>query len=221
MKGVYNLRPPVPRYNEMWDADIVLTFLKHMYPAKKLPLLQLSMKLAVLILLVSGRRGQILQSLSIDNMTTGRSKIVFNIPANLAKEGRQGYKVQPLTLKKFTDKRLCVYNYMQVYLNRTLELRGNVKQVFITTKKPHKAVTRDTFSRWVKQMLTEAGIDMTLFKPGSTRSAATSKAFKNGATIDEILTGGGWSRESTFTKWYKRPVTKNKILEDYVLKGQN
>jgi hypothetical protein len=219
MKAVYNLRPPIPRYQETWDADIVLQFLKNWFPANRLSMLKLSMKLSVLILLVTGRRGQILPSLNINQMSKSSTKFVFSISPNQAKEGRQGYQVKPVVLKKFPDKRICVYHYMQIYLERTKRLRGDISQIFITTKKPYKAVARDTFSRWVKTVLQSAGIDISTFKPGSTRSAATSKAFYNGATLDKVLAGGGWSRPSTFSKWYKRPIQDKKTFDDYILKS--
>ena len=58
--------------------------------------------------------------------------------------------------------------------------------------------------------MTLAGIDVTLFKPGSTRSAATSKAHKAGVTIDEIMRAGAWSTATTFSKWYKRAIKPTK-----------
>ena len=66
-------------------------------------------------------------------------------------------------------------------------------------------------SRWVKVVMLEAGVDTSMFKPGSTRSAAASKADKAGFPLDEILQASGWSRESTFTKWYKKEVKKRRI----------
>ena len=207
MKGIFNMKPVRPRYLATWDPDVVLQFLKSWSPATKISLKQLSMKLTMLILLVTGRRGQILPALHIDNMSASPNKYVFTIDATQAKEGRAGYTVEPIVLKKYVpDRRLCVHRYLTVYLERTLLLRGALRCLFITSKKPYNSVSRDTFSRWVKTVLHEAGIDTNSFAAGSTRAASTSKAFSQGAPLDDILKGGDGqgpppSPAGTVKKW--------------------
>ena len=44
-KGVFTLRPALPKYNVTWNVDIVLTYLKGQEPLESLSLLQLSRKL--------------------------------------------------------------------------------------------------------------------------------------------------------------------------------
>ena len=54
LKGVFNLRPPVPRYKEVWDLSIVLRFLKTLTPVASLTLKNLlSLKLVMLLSLVT------------------------------------------------------------------------------------------------------------------------------------------------------------------------
>ena len=102
---------------------------------------------------------------------------------------------------------------------RTLELRGKVKEVFVTLKKPHHKASRDTVARWIRTVLKVAGIDVNKFKPGSTRAAAVSKAKACGGQVDEILQAAGWSRESTFAKWYNKPLIQTKrTLGEIILK---
>ena len=57
MKGVFNKRPALPK-TVTWDTAKVLQFLKTWHPAKTLSLLQLSIKVVLLCLLVTGQRGQ-------------------------------------------------------------------------------------------------------------------------------------------------------------------
>ena len=192
MKGVYNRRPSEPRYTDIWDPEDVLNFLKKWSPAKRISLKQLTLKVVVLILLVTGHRGQVLRALRVNNMEIGANWFKFRITNAELKQGRYGYKPEILQLKKFpVDHRLCVVNYLKVYLERTLPHRGTIQELFMTLKKPYKRVSRDTFSRWVKEVLTQAGIDTGKFKPGSTRAASLSKAGAKGATVDELLKGGG------------------------------
>ena len=54
-------------------------------------------------------------------------------------------------------------------------MRKDVKKLFISFHKRHKAVSKDTISRWLKCVLEEAGIDMSIFKPHSTRAAILEK----------------------------------------------
>ena len=219
MKGVYNIRPPEPRYSGVWDPQKVLEFLKTWSPARKLCLKLLTIKTVMLVLLTTGQRGQIINAMDVENMNIENSKMQFFIKNQDLKQGRIGYKMQPVELKAYpADKRICVYNYMTVYLKRTLEIRGVVKKVFLTTVKPHKAVSRDTVSRWVRTVLKRAGIDTRVFGPGSTRAASTSKAVQQGARIDEVLAAAGWSNETTFSKWYKKPVKRESQFAQKVLK---
>ena len=223
MKGVSNIKPPATRYTVTWDTDIVLQFLRKWKPAHKLSLKKLTLKVCMLILLVTGQRGQILLSLRVNNMEVSTTEYQFKVENADLKQGRLGYKPGIILLKAFPeDKSLCVHHYVSTYLKRTLKMRGQEKSLLLTTRPPYHAPSRDTISRWVKTVMRAAGIDISLFAPGSTRAAASSKAEAAGASIDEILKGGGWSRASTFTKWYKKPIhKKQKPIGDYVLKSQS
>ena len=175
-QGVFNLKPSTPRYVDIWDPEIVLKFLKSWSPAKALSLTKLVKKLCVLILLVSGQRGQILQALTIDNMSVGKNAYTFKIENKDVKQGRRGYKPEPLVLSTFpADKRLCVYHYLTVYLKRTLDIRGKNRSILLSSVKPYNPPSRDTFSRWVKQVLNLSGVDTKKFCDGSTRAAATNQ----------------------------------------------
>ena len=57
---------------------------------------------------------------------------------------------------------------------------------------PHKAVSVQTISRWLKQCLELAGIDTAVYKGHSFRHASTSKAKSVGVSIDDIFLTGGW-----------------------------
>ena len=81
-----------------------------------------------------------------------------------------------------------------------------MKQLFISYTKPHKAVSPDTVSRWVKTTLVDAGIDTSKYSAHSTRSASTSAAKGNNISIATIMKSTGWSQESTFAKFYDKPV---------------
>ncbi|KAH0818718.1 hypothetical protein GEV33_004073 [Tenebrio molitor] len=56
----------------------------------------------------------------------------------------------------------------------TASMRREEDFLFLTTTKPHSAASKQTISRWVKDTLQMAGVDVAQFKPHSTRHASTS-----------------------------------------------
>ena len=91
----YNLRPPCTKYQDTWDVDIVLNYLRKLPPVKELNLKQLTLKLTMLMAILSASRCQTLHYLSIKNMKQGASKFVFHFD-DLLKQSRPGYVVKPL-----------------------------------------------------------------------------------------------------------------------------
>ena len=71
--------------------------------------------------------------------------------------------------------------------------------------KPFKPVSRDTISRWVKNVLEKAGINTKIFGAHSTRAAATSAAKSANKSINTIMDAAGWSSESTFESFMTNP----------------
>lgn len=85
--------------------------------------------------------------------------------------------------------------------------------LFISIKKPHKEVSSQTLSRWIKKTLSDSGIDTTTFDAYSTRHASTSSAKRNGISIDVIKKAAGWTESSkTFALFYNRSLVKDKTL---------
>ena len=107
MKGIFQEKPPRPKYTEIWDVSIVLSHLRSLSPVDKLSLKELTLKLIVLILLVSGQRGQIVHLLSIDHMVPMNNCYTFQIVDHL-KQSRPGVKNPLVELRPFEDKSLCV-----------------------------------------------------------------------------------------------------------------
>ena len=104
------------------------------------------------------------------------------------------------------------------YLNSTQKLRSDDK-LFISLQEPHKGVARGTISRWIKTVLQEAGIDTGKFTAHSTRAAATSAAFDKGLPVGTILKTVGWSQNSTFRRFYNKPVEDAANLQQCLLEG--
>ena len=62
-----------------------------------------------------------------------------------------------------------------------------------------------------------AGIDISRFKAHSIRSAATSKALRNGTPIDDVLMMADWSHAGIFFKFYCRSANESSGFSKTVL----
>lgn len=213
MLGAFNKNPPQARCSATWDPDVVLNGFRKGQAPEDLPSELLVKRLAFLILILSGQRPQLLQSLTLDNVTIDSSQVVFKVGVTHFKQGRPGYKAPLIVLKRFPDERVCVVTHLEVYLKRTRSLRGEIDKLFITSRKPFRAATRDTTSRWVKDILRASGINTELFGAGSTRAAAASKIKQQGANIEDIIKLAGWSRSSTFAKFYAKTVCEENVAD--------
>lgn len=215
VKGIFQEKPPRLKYTEIWDVSVVFSYIQSLSPVDKLSLKELTLKLVVLILLVSGQRGQTVHLLSIDHMVFIYSCHTFHIVDHL-KQSTPGVKHPLVELRPFEDKTLCVVTTLKEYLTRTQPLRGSQSQLFISYNRPCRRVNRETISRWVKFVLTDAGIDTLRFKPHSTSAASTSAASNASVSLDDILHTAGWSSESTFAKFYNKPIVKENTFADKV-----
>ena len=66
------------------------------------------------------------------------------------------------------------------------------------------SVGKETLSKDIVSCMTEAGIDVSIFKAHSIRGAAASKMRDEGASVDDILRLGRWSSSSVFNTFYNR-----------------
>ena len=206
LKGVFQLRPPKPRYSQIWDVKIVLNFLRKWSPANCLNFKQLTLKLVMLMALISAQRAQALHNLNLERMKLKEGSVVFAYDV-LLKQHRPGNASSELKFKAYpVDRRLCVIRYLKQYICRTKHVRGEAKQLFISFQKPHNPVSKQTISRWIKSVMSLAGIDTGTYKPHSTRAAATSAANRSDVPVEEILSKAGWSNEKTFRKFYQKPL---------------
>ena len=206
MKGVKNESPHLPKYSYVWDANLLLDYLDGLGPAQNLPLKQLTMKLAALLLVSSGQRVQTLDHLSIDHLALQEDSANFIITSKLKHTKTKGTVV---TYKAFPqNSNLCPVSHLTKYLEITASLRDSQK-LFVSYQKPHKPVGTQTLSRWIRNILSAAGINMQIFGAHSVRASSSAAAKRGGATVDTILQAGSWACENTFSTWYDKPIAKD------------
>ena len=68
LKGVFESRPVMPHYTAVWDVNQVLDYLKTLSPVNEISLESLTLKLTMLLALVTAQRGQSLLFLNVDSM---------------------------------------------------------------------------------------------------------------------------------------------------------
>lgn len=202
MKGFFNKRPPLPRYNFTWPVTKVLDYLKTLFPLCNLSLKMLTFKLVALLALSTASRAQTLVSLNIDCMRIFEDKVSF-VFHDLLKTSRPRQTFQ-LNVFHSDDEKLCVMHTLLHYLDRTSNVRKS--QYVLVSYCTFSKVTSSTVARWLKDVLSLAGIDVSIFKAHSYRGAAASAAFVRGCSLKEILKAADWSSVKNFRKFYLRDL---------------
>ena len=220
-KGVHNSRPPLPKYTSTWDVDIVLKHLGDMDTQGAISLKDLTLKAAMLVALTSGSRAQSIHLMNIDNTIVSQDKVSFFFDVPL-KTSRLSRVRQIIEIKKLPGNKCCVFTAVTEYMKRTAGLRST-QALWVSWNKPHSGVSRDSISRWLKAVLSAAGINTKVFSAHSTRMAATSKASCLGVGLTSILATAGWNSATNFTKFYKRTLEEDndrQVFAEAVLSNQ-
>ena len=214
MKGIFHLRPVIPKTIFTWDVKVVLKFLSSLED-NKLTLRMISVKLALLLVLTTGQRCQTIHAILLKNMEFGKNDIKIRI-GDLLKQTKPNNHLAELYLEEYKlNDKICVVKVLKSYLQRRKDLRKS-SNLFITSQKPHAAASKSTIASWIKLGLRLAGIDLNLYTPHSTRSASTS-ALVSKIPIDTIIKTAVWTNNCTFRKFYNRPVSNDSCFSTNLL----
>ena len=113
--------------------------------------------------------------MDVRNTTVEENFLIIRIGDQLKTTGIK-FHVGEIKFPVYENANVCPVKLFKQYIDVTKSLRGSTTCLFITTSKPYRPASKDTLARWIKSVLHDAGIDMTIFTPHSTRSASTSKA---------------------------------------------
>ncbi|CAG2237072.1 unnamed protein product [Mytilus edulis] len=140
MKGIFNKKPVLPRYNCTWNVEIVLSLLKTWN--KDITLINLTFKLAMLLALKTGQRMQSIFLIDTRKLELDRYSVKIRY-GDFLKQTRPGYQLPEIFIEAFKpDYRICVVHTLHEYLERTNKLRFNNTQLFLSFQKPYKPVKR-------------------------------------------------------------------------------
>ena len=206
MKGVFNNRPPLPRYTSTWNVQSVLLHISSWGGNDSLSLKQISLKTVMLLALTRPSRSADLSQLHLQGKRYKPDGVVF-VPGTLAKQSRQGKPVTEFFFPSFPhDSTLCPVITLRAYEERTAPHRGTESRLFLSFIRPFRAVTSSTIARWLKTLLESAGIDTSVFSAHSVRGASSTAAANSGITTNDILKAADWSSESVFQRYYYKPT---------------
>ena len=209
LKAVFNLRPPKPRYAYIWDAQIIVDYLRSL-DNSNISFKMLSLKLTTLLTLLSGQRVSTLENVSRSLLQITPNKAIFQLSEKL-KQSRPHITIKPFIFHAYThDTNLCPIATIGHYLSARAQVLHQNQQpdhekFFIFHRKPNQPASVDTLARWVKETMHLSGIDTSIFKAHSCRSASSSKASLS-VSLESILKAGQWSQHSTFYTYYRKDI---------------
>ena len=221
LRGVFNLRPPQPRYLFIWDAEKVLCYLKSLPAHKNLSDKELTLKLTMMLALTATSRFSEISYLNISFKVKTEEKYIFSFN-KLTKVCRRSKSQPTLSFHEFEqDKSLCVVSLLDTYIERSKAWRQDQQkgQLLLSFVKPHNEVVKSTISGWIKEVLKQSEINVEHFKAHSTRSASSSKVQMSGLPVEQILKRGNWSSKSTWQKFYIKNIEEDKTFEQAVLEN--
>ncbi|PFX12724.1 hypothetical protein AWC38_SpisGene23265 [Stylophora pistillata] len=207
MKGVFNKRPPKPRYSNTWEVSLVTGLFEKWPINRNLELKCLSRKCAILLALISAKQQSDLHALDLEFVQFLPEGVEFRIPG-LTKTRTPGKDVVFFFPALEDNVQLCPMACLREYIKKTEKLcnHGGVnKPSFLATQKPFSPVSLTSISRWLKLTLQDTGIDTSVFKAHLTQGASSSAARQGGVSVKDILAAADWSRETTFNHFYRRP----------------
>ena len=200
--------PPIRPVYPIWDLRIVLDYFEHGKPNKTMYLKDLGAKLACLLRIATMRRNCELCHLDIRSMTWSEDEMkvefVLNKPnktMNARTPAEIARKLQTLVLEQLpihdsnsSEKNICPVRCLKTYLTRTRFLRSKTTgAVFIINNDPFTAACLITIALWIKGVMKDAGVDITLYASHSIRSASSSLAYNRGINVWRILSTAGWT----------------------------
>ena len=201
LKGVYEEKPPKPKYSTIWDVALVLKYFQTLQDNQNLSIGLLTKKVFTLLLLVTAQRVQTISLIRKDCVHIKGDSCQIEIVDKI-KTSKPGSKNCVLKIHRYENKKLCALSALEEYLVRTEHMRKHYNQLFLCYKKPYGEASKDTMSNWVKKLLISIGI--VNYGPHSCRSAASSAMLSAGVPLDEIMSSAGWQNAQTFHRFYNR-----------------
>ena len=117
MKGIFDLRPVVPKYFKTWDVSGVLKYLISLSPAPFLSLKKMTLKMVMIMAIIKASRADLLHRLDLHYKVYKKDSVLFRVP-QLTKTGKPCKPPVEVFFPAFPqDRRQCVVNYLKNFLS--------------------------------------------------------------------------------------------------------
>ena len=170
----------------------------------KLSLLQLLKKTAFLVAVVCYKRPADLCNMQIvsDYWQLGEGGFICQ-PLGFGKT-EQHRPAPPIKIEPFKDNpNLCPVLHLINLERRLVKLRPqSVKQFWITSRRPYKAISTATMSKWLQDVILEAGLEGTA---RDVRSVGASTAIQTNMNLSRVMEAADWSRLTMLQRHYFKP----------------
>ena len=115
-----------------------------------------------------------------------------------------------MTLYNFPDNpAISPVRSLRDYMAQTDTLRNvNAHSIFVALTQPHRSVSAQTVARWIKDLMSDAGIDTEMFKQHSMHSASAAwMGSVKALSAKQIFKTAQWSGlTTTYEKFYRHIV---------------
>ena len=208
-KYFFRYRPIVPKYPTFWPVSKVLSLLEKWHPASSLPLKELTLKTLALMALSSSDRGQTLHMANVNNVRKNDEGTLEFVIFERTKTTRKILKPEVIRCDGSDIEALNPCAYAEEYIERTKQFRNDETSSLFLSWISKKPVTRQSLSRWLREVLKLSGIEG--YAPHSFRGASLTAARSKGASIPQIVKAGKWTGQKTFKKFYDAPSEDSPI----------
>ena len=208
LKGVFNIRPALPRYVTTWDIIKIFTFIKSKPTLTNCDLKTLFLKLVILLCLTTDQRDQPIKCLNLKLINISSEKVDLLVPETW-KTSRPGHHLPPIELTIFKYSELCVIAHPKQHVKMISPFRTTgTKQLLLSFLQLHKLISTTTLSMWCVTAINECGINVNIYCSNSTRSASASKCKISGLSFKEIAKSAGWSNKRKFPKLFDKSLKR-------------
>ena len=149
-----------------------------------------------------------------------RDGVTFHLP-ELTKTSKVGSTLKSSIHASFpSNPKLCVVGFLKEYEKRTLGFRPTnpsmPNKLLLSHIKPHKPISSATLGRWLKEIISRAGIVTGIFKAHSVRGTAATSSFNMRIPLQDILNLADWSTDSTFRRFYYKPTNQPLVAQSLI-----
>ena len=122
MRGMFNCRPPMPRYDRSWNIGTMIDFFTNHYKSASLTVLQLAKKAATLLAITNADRCSNLAALDRDHLKQTPTGVEFTVVQLTKTRSRKSSTPRKVLYHYFLENtEVCPVTVLQLYLDRTAE----------------------------------------------------------------------------------------------------